>query len=144
MAETREELEALKIYGKYIDMPHHTSSKHPPMSLQMRAAQFAPFAALTGYEDKVRERARIVDSRIELTDDKLALIDLNLKKVLSSRDRRVEICYFVEDALKEGGAYITVEGAIRRVDQIKREILLEDRSLIHMDDILKLESKSED
>ena len=139
MAETREELEALKIYGKYIDMPHHTSSKHPPMSLQMRAAQFAPFAALTGYEDKVRERARIVDSRIEL-----ALIDLNLKKVLSSRDRRVEICYFVEDALKEGGAYITVEGAIRRVDQIKREILLEDRSLIHMDDILKLESKSED
>ena len=102
-------------YEDIVNLPHHVSKKHPPMPMINRAAQFAPFAALTGYDDAVRESARLTDEMITL--DETAVIDLN-RKLNDAAVGRHEIClrYFVPDEKKQGGSYQVAQGCIRKIE----------------------------
>ncbi len=133
------------VAGKYSDIIHldrPISKNHSPMPAEERAAQFSPFAALTGYEDVIQEAARLTASPIELDED--AKQELNrLIQVLSERIQRegnclAEITWFEPDGLKLGGAYVTSMASVRRVDQTYRLLELEDRSVIEIDRILDL------
>ena len=137
------------IYADIIDLPHHQSKVHPHMSLYDRAAQFAPFAALTGYDDMVEEEARLVDNRIELDGTELEILDQKLaviaKEINEGRSPEVRITYFVPDLLKEGGCYQSITEVIKRVDNVSRKLVLERKTgisesnvTIDISDILEL------
>ncbi len=129
-------------YDDLLYLPHHTSRKHPRMSRLDRAAQFSPFAALTGYDDAVRETARLTDRRVELSDDELAALDERLRLVLAWEDAPpVSVTWFQPDRRKEGGAYVTTQGRIRKVDEVKRVLVMDDGSKIPVDDIVELDSE---
>lgn len=130
--------------GKYdhiINHPHHQSKTRPHMSLRDRAAQFAPFAALTGYDESVNEAARTTDERIELSEtqvDELNLIQCYLSEHLSDAPQ-VTITFFVPDKKKAGGKYITKEGIIKKIDEYKKVYVMEDGTVIPIADVLKIE-----
>lgn len=132
--------------GKYddiIDLLHPTSENHPRMPIADRAAQFSPFAALTGYEAAVRETARLTDERIELNEDELAALDEKLRMVLAwdGEPPLVAITYFRADDRKSGGSYITAQGYIRKLDEFRRTVLMEDGCVIPIDDIVEINSR---
>ena len=117
--------------GKYddiINMPHHISKKHPRMSLENRSAQFAPFAALTGYEDEVEEIARLTDKRIEITDEIIRKIKSIQEKIYTKP--KVTITYFIPDSKKEGGSYKIVTSNVMKIDKYKQTIVLKDKTEI--------------
>ena len=129
--------------GKYddiINLPHHTSPRHPRMSMRDRAAQFAPFSALTGYEDVVDETARLTDGKITLTEDAKALLDLKQRLLLERIDTRPEITvtYFVKDARKSGGSYQTVRGRLLRIDSVEKTLVLEGGRRIDAQDVIAI------
>ena len=119
--------------GKYDDiihLPHHVSSVHPRMPMLDRAAQFSPFAALTGYESAIQETARVTDRRMELDEDAKANLDQKLRLLeMSPEQPPVALTYFQPDGKKSGGAYITITGVIKKMDEYARVIVL---SLIHI------------
>lgn len=132
--------------GKYDDiikLPHFVSKKYPQMSMHDRAAQFSPFAALTGYDDLVKETARITDQKVEL--DEYILDNLNerlciLKKNLSERTE-VDITYFQEDLKKTGGRYINKHGIIKKIDEFTGSIVFEDGVIIPIGNICEIECR---
>ncbi len=131
--------------GKYDDiihLPHPTSLKHPRMSMQDRAAQFSPFRALTGYEDAVRETARITGQRIELDEKEIASLNIKLRLLLEQIEDfpEVAITYFVPDTRKDGGEYMTAIGRLKKLDDYKKEIVLLDGKHIPLSDIYEIES----
>ena len=130
-------------YDDIIDLPHPTSAKHPRMPVADRAAQFSPFAALTGYEAAVQETARLTDERIELNEDELAALDEKLRTVLAWNGEAplVSITYFQADDRKAGGSYTTAQGYIRKLDELRRVIVMQDGSKIPVDDVLEISSK---
>ena len=129
-------------YDDIINMPHHVSKIRKPMSLQNRSAQFAPFSALTGYDEKVREVAMETSKKIEL-DDGIKLM-LNEKLCLIKNDiklrPKVTITYFVKDEKKSGGCYKTITGNVRVIDEIYKRIILIDNTIISFDNIVSIES----
>ena len=124
-------------YADIIDHPRHVSAKHPPLPPESRAAQFSPFAALTGYDDVISETARLTDSRIDLAPDETERIDAVLRTLRRGDGVRVE--YFVPDGRKEGGAYRTDTGSVRRIEALDCSIELTDGRVIPFDDILFIE-----
>ena len=116
------------IYADIIDMPHWQSPKHPHMSLYDRAAQFAPFAALAGYDDMVEEQARFVDNKIELDASELEILNHKLGIIAEAIDGgaapEVSITYFEPDLFKEGGSYKTITEVIKRVDNVSEQLVL--------------------
>ena len=116
------------VYGDIIDLPHHQSPTRPHMSLHDRAAQFAPFAALTGYEEMVDEEARLTEREISLGDADLDILDQQfrrLSELLSAGSRPpVTVTFFVPDPHKAGGRYDTVSGLARRLDPVEKRLLL--------------------
>ena len=129
--------------GKYddiINLPHHTSPRHPRMSMRDRAAQFAPFSALTGYEDVVDETARLTDGKIILTEDAKALLDFKQRLLLERIDTRPEITvtYFVKDGKKSGGSYQTVRGRLLRIDSVEKTLVLEGGRRIDAQDVIAI------
>lgn len=130
--------------GKYDDiigLPHHVSETHAQMPLSKRAAQFAPFAALTGYEEAVKEAARLTEMKTELTDEaRLALGD-KLSQAVSdvNRGSSVDITYFVPDRRKDGGEYVTVSGTIKRIDHYTGCVIMSSGLKISMDDICSID-----
>ena len=102
-------------YDDIINLPHHVSATRPHMSMGDRAAQFAPFAALTGYEDAVREAARLTEERVELTEDAQAALDARLRLLAdgSMAGKAVTLTWFQPDARKSGGAYVTATGILK-------------------------------
>ena len=127
-------------YEDIINLPHYEPKYHPRMSKHNRAAQFAPFAALTGYEEQVKETARLTDKRVEideglrnLINSKLQIIDRNIKS-----KPEVTITYFVKDKKKNGGCYITITDKVKKVDSIEEIIVLSDKTKINMKDILTI------
>ena len=129
-------------YEDIVDLPHHVSPTRPRMSRADRAAQFSPFAALTGHDAAVRETARLTDRRIETAEDKRQELDLKLQlltQVLPSQPE-VTVTYFVPDARKQGGAYVSVSGNLRRIDSRRRILLLAEGTTIPADDVVELES----
>lgn len=132
--------------GKYdaiLELPHHVSKTHRQMSRQDRAAQFAPFAALSGYDSAIRETARLTDDRIELGEE--LLLELNTRlQMLSERIQEapiVSITYFTPDKQKSGGAYLTASGVVRRINDFDRTILLDDGTRIKIDDIVNIQGE---
>ena len=127
-------------YDDIINMPHHVSKIRKPMSLQNRSAQFAPFSALTTYDEKVREVARETSKKIEL-DDGIELM-LNEKLCLIKNDiklrPRVTITYFTRDSKKKGGHYKTITSNVKIVDEVYKRIVLIDNTIISFDNIIDI------
>ena len=129
--------------GKYddiIDLPHHVSYRHTRMSRIDRAAQFSPFAALTGYGDAVQETARLTEGQKELDETALAVLNEKLRllsDVLADRPQ-VTITYFLPDERKAGGAYVSVSGTVRAVDEYAHTVTLEDQTVIPMGHIREI------
>ena len=127
-------------YEDIINMPCHVSKKHPRMSLENRSAQFAPFAALTGYEDEVEETARLTDKRIEITDEIKSIINLKLKIIQEKTytNQKVTITYFIPDNQKEGGSYRTVTSNVLKIDTYRKLIVLKDNTKIFISNIINI------
>lgn len=130
-------------YDDILHLPHHVSERHPQMSMHDRAAQFSPFAALTGYEAVVEETARLTDRRIELDESEKEVIDLRLTLVQEHlpEPTEVAITYFVPDKKKAGGAYVSVSGTVKKIDDYERIVILRDGTGIPIDDILCLDGE---
>ncbi len=128
-------------YDDIIHLPHHQSSLRPHMPLRDRAAQFSPFAALTGYDQAVEETARLTDERHNLGEDARDALDEKLGRLLrAGGGQQVSITYFEPDMRKKGGAYQTVHGNLKTYDNLERAVVLEDGTRIPADSILDLES----
>jgi hypothetical protein len=127
-------------YRDIMDMPHHVSKSRPQMPMRNRAAQFAPFAALTGYEEAVCETARLTESKAELCEDDAE--ELNKKiRLIGERiaaEPYCEVTYFVPDQRKSGGEYITVSGNVRFIEEATRQMIFCDGLRIPIDDIVKI------
>lgn len=127
-------------YDDIINMPRHISKTRPQMSLYNRSAQFAPFAALTGYEERVKETARLTDTKIEIDDGLRNILNMKLNIISEHLKEKPEITitYFIKDNKKSGGKYSTLKCIIRRIDLVNQEIILYDRSVIKLDDIINI------
>lgn len=130
--------------GKYddiINLPHHVSSTHPHMPMLDRAAQFMPFRALTGYEDAVRETARLTDEKPELTEDEKALLDMKLQRLTEtiSSQPSVSLTYFQPDKRKAGGAVACVTGQLKKIDEFGGILILAGGERIPVEDILDIQ-----
>lgn len=132
-------------YDDIINLPHHVSSNRPQMPIQERAAQFLPFSALTGYEDAVKETARLTDTRIELEESEKDLLNTKLHVLLDSLETepKVKITYFLPDGRKSGGKYISKIGTVKKIDLYNRQIKLDDETVIPFDDIFAIEENVE-
>ena len=142
--------------SKYVDilfLPHPVSKKHPPMDRSVRAAQFSPFAALTGYEAAIQETGRLTDRFVELEEYEKSLLDQTLQQLKQclqecskqsgaeqnhSRWPMVTVTYFQPDDRKEGGAYVEICGAVRRIDEFRRVLIMEDGGEIRLDLVISL------
>lgn len=129
-------------YDDIINHPHYKSKKHPPMSLYARSAQFAPFAALTGYEDSVRETARETSERIDIDEEVKSILDSKIQLLSEKIKEKPEVVftYFVPDLTKEGGAYISVSGIIKKIDMYEQKIILFDTTEIPINEIIDISS----
>ena len=127
-------------YDDIINLKHHVSIKHPPMSLYARSAQFAPFAALTGYEDAVRETARLTQDKIELDEEQKAILDRKLQIIRENlvKKHEVSFTYFVPDLTKSGGKYITQIGIVKRFDDLAQTIILMDKKEIPINELIDI------
>ena len=130
--------------GKYddiINLPHPTSQNHPRMSLHDRAAQFSPFAALTGYHAAIKETGRLTDQRIELDESEIARVDAELQRLQELLPDRptVSITYFVPDEKKAGGSYRTVSGEVKRIDVVAGVIQMTARREIPIKAVFSVE-----
>ena len=130
--------------GKYddiINLPHHVSATRPHMPIIDRAAQFQPFAALSGYGDAVRETARLTDEKIELTEDEKALLDARLQRLADeiSSQPEVTLTYFQPDKKKTGGAYVCVTGQLKKIDDLEGALILLDGKRVLIEDILTIQ-----
>lgn len=131
--------------GKYDDiihLPHHESLKHPRMPALDRAAQFLPFAALTGHDAAVRETARLTDDRAELDETRKEELDMHLQLLRDQLVQRpqVSITYFVPDQRKDGGAYFTATGTIQKIEETCRQVIMENGTVIPVNDIYDIKS----
>ena len=123
--------------GKYddiINLPHHVSRTHPQMTMEERAAQFSPFAALTGYDDAVTETGRLTDQWMPLSEEETEDMNQKLRFLMDHAGEQpaVSITYFIPDHKKAGGAYQTKQGTIRRIDAVNRIIEFTDREKLDM------------
>ena len=125
-------------YDDIIDLDRPVIPGHPPMDREARAAQFAPFAALTGYEEAVAETGRLTDARIQISEDQKDILDGRLNMALQT-GRPVTITFFVEDKRKAGGSYETCAGRIQSVSSRDAAVIMEDGRELAVDDILDIQ-----
>lgn len=130
-------------YMHILNLSHPTSSQHPRMSASDRAAQFSPFAALTGYDGAVRETARLTDRRIELSEEEKERLNKKLEMIQAniSHDEIIEFTYFVPDKKKNGGSYVSSSGKVKRLDSNQGLVVLTDHTVIELEQILSIEGK---
>lgn len=124
-------------YDDIIDLPR-PKSKHEPMPMSDRAAQFSPFAALTGYGDAIDETARLTDARIELSEEERAELDYKQQYLSTLDSPMVTVTYFVPDERKSGGAYVTHTGVLKRVDEIERMVVFKDGLRVPLDEVMDI------
>ena len=129
-------------YDDIISLPHHESAKHPKMPALDRAAQFMPFAALTGHNAAVMETERLTDSRMELDEMKKEELNEHLQFIKEQllQKPQISITYFLPDTQKNGGAYLTITGTVRKIEQTRHQFIMENGTVIPMDDIYEIES----
>ena len=122
-------------YNEIMGLPHHVSKTRPQMPMSDRAAQFAPFAALTGYDAAIKETGRLTDERIELDVEALSTLDMKYQLLMEAHDDapEVTITYFQPDERKAGGKYVSAVGAVKKIDDFERRITMQDGAKIPMD-----------
>ena len=130
-------------YEDIINLPHHVSLIRPKMPMSDRAAQFAPFAALTGYDAAIEETGRLTDERIELDEEALTALDMKYQLLMDALDEapEVTITYFQPDDRKAGGKYVSAVGAVKKIDDFERRITMRDGTRIPMDDVLSIDGE---
>ena len=130
-------------YREIIDLPHHVSKTRPQMPMSDRAAQFAPFAALTGYDSAIKETGRLTDERVELDEEALTALDMKYQLLMDALDEapKVTITYFQPDERKAGGKYVSASGAVIKVDDFECLITMQDGTRIPMDDVLSIDGE---
>ena len=130
-------------YDDIINMPHHKSAKHPQMSMINRAAQFSPFAALTGHGEAIKETARLTDERIELDESVKAVIDERLQYIEENIKSKptATVTYFEPDDRKEGGEYVTVTGKVGKIDRVINCIIMTNGMVIPICEIFNIEGE---
>ncbi|MDR1542542.1 MAG: hypothetical protein LBU32_32115 [Clostridiales bacterium] len=130
-------------YDDIINLPHHVSKTRPQMSRANRAAQFAPFAALTGYDAAVKETARLTDAKIELGESAIADLDVKLSMLtdMVADSPMLAVTHFRPDGKKDGGAYVTSVGTLKKIDDYERIIVLMTGEKIRIEDVLDIESE---
>ena len=133
----------INLYDDIINLPHHTSTSRPHMSAHDRAAQFSPFAALTGYDAAITETGRLTDKRVELDEYRKADLNERLCKIQDRMDEQpeVSITYFQPDKKKSGGAYITVNGRVKKIDAYERTVVMQDDTKIPIDGIFEIDDE---
>ena len=130
-------------YNEIMGLPHHVSKNRPQMPMSDRAAQFAPFAALTGYDAAIKETGRLTDERIELDVEALSALDMKYQILMEALDEapEVTITYFQPDERKAGGKYVSAVGAVKKIDDFERRITMRDGTRIPMDDVLSIDGE---
>lgn len=128
-------------YDDIINLPYRKSKRHTPMAAIDRAAQFSPFAALTGYDAAVKETARLTDQRIEIDESRKSELDAKLQVIREHLDENVEAAFthFVPDARKGGGSYCKAIGIVKKLDDYESQIVLHDGRVIPLDEIIEVE-----
>lgn len=131
--------------NKYNDIINlsRPKSKHLQMTLEQRSAQFAPFAALTGYEGQIKETARLTDKRLELDEEAKSILDTKIQIIKEKLDQhpQIEITYFVPDNKKDGGRYETINNSIRKIDEYYNKIIMNNGTYIDIDEIIDIQSE---
>ena len=140
---TNRKSDAKSKYDDIIDLQYHKSTAHPQMSLEERAAQFSPFAALTGHDAAIAETARLTDVRIEPDEDLWEHLDRKLAEIRQrlSEHPEVSVVYFKPDAKKEGGCYCTHRGLLKKIDDFRQLIVFSDGMEIGIGDIVEILDK---
>ena len=130
-------------YQKIIGLPHHVSKTRPQMPMSDRAAQFAPFAALTGYDSAIKETGRLTDERIELDEGALTALNMRYQLLMDALDEEPEvtITYFQPDERKAGGKFVSAVGAVKKIDDFERRITMRDGTRIPVDDVLSIDGE---
>ena len=130
-------------YEDIVNLPPHISKKHPQPSMMDRAARFAPFAAITGYEEMVLEEARVTEERIDLDEGTLSMLNekLNMIQEFLDEEPEVTITYFEPDKRKAGGAYVSITGTVKRIDEYEHLVLMNDGKKISINEISDLQSE---
>ena len=130
-------------YDEIMGLPHHVSKTRPQMPMSDRAAQFAPFAALTGYDSAIKETGRLTDERIELDEEASTALDMKYQLLMDALDDEPEvtITYFQPDERKAGGKFVSAVGAVKKIDDFERRITMRDGAKIPMDDVLSIEGE---
>lgn len=130
-------------YDDIIHLPHHVSARHPQMSLLDRAAQFSPFAALSGHDEAIKETERLTEEWIELDESRKEMLDerLQLMKEHLSGKPEITFTYFKPDEKKSGGAYLTVRGKVKKIDEYTHQILLEDGTALIIEHLFSMEGE---
>ena len=128
-------------YDDIIDLPHHVSTKHPHMAPIDRAAQFSPFAALTGHEAAIKETARLTEERVQLDENSKELLDVRLQVLREHLTERPDVTFtfFEPDEKKSGGSYVTITGKVKKIDAYEAKIILENGTRVSIDDIVAIE-----
>lgn len=127
-------------YEDILYMPHHVSTKHPPMPASDRAAQFSPFAALTGHDAAIQETGRLTDIQVEQSEELRALLDRKQQYLATLEQPEVTVTYFLPDGRKDGGAYVAATGRLKRIDPVERVLILVGGQSIPLDDITDVNS----
>lgn len=130
--------------SKYSKLKNLTRPQYPdlpPMSIEDRAAQFSPFAAVVGYDDAVEETARYTDSMVELSEDEVVLLNGALARLRESIDEKpqIRVTYFVPDAKKDGGEYVSKTGIVKRIDEYENVLIFTDGDKVAVSSIIKVE-----
>ena len=127
-------------YNEILDLPHHVSKVHPPMSMADRAAQFSPFAALTGFDAAIAESGRLTQTQIELDEEALTALNRKFQFLMEHLKEapEVQFVFFQPDDRKSGGMYRTISGAVKKVEEFERQIVLQDGQKLPMDCILEM------
>ncbi|MBR4574717.1 MAG: hypothetical protein IKO16_07385 [Lachnospiraceae bacterium] len=126
-------------YSDIIDHPHHQSMTRPHMSMTARAAQFSPFAALTGYDESVRETGRLTYEKAVLDESEIERINRSLQTIKETSSGCIAITYFLPDLFKEGGQYTICSGEVKKIDEQEMKVIMQDETVIPIEDILEID-----
>lgn len=130
-------------YDAILHLPHHVSEKHPTIPMEERAAQFSPYAALTGFGAVIDETRRLTDPRRALSEEALARLNRQYQLLSEHLTERPEITvtYFQPDTRKDGGAYLTLTGRVKKVEAYEQRLVLEDGKAVAMENIMSMEGQ---
>ena len=134
---------AAEVYADIIDLPHHEPKTRMRMPRSNRAASFSPFAALSGYDDAVKETARLTDRQIEIGEDTKIALNKRLRIAMEQIENHpvITVTYFMADSRKNGGAYVKHTGVIKKIDECERKVIFRDQMVIPIDNIYEMDGE---